>query len=102
MRDAVLQAVEHGRYPPEYVAEFRRAQEGSPDGWPRTPDGRAWEVDHVLELWTQGGDDVSNYMALDPRLHDVKSEALTRFREQFRESLRVEDEQVDIREGGDL
>lgn len=102
MRREVLRGIEEGRYPPEYVAEFTSAQRDSPDGWPRTPDGRAWEVDHVIELWAGGPDDIRNYLALDPRLHDIKSEVLTQFRLRFRDQLRRHDEALDIREVGDI
>jgi hypothetical protein len=102
MRADVLRAMAAGHYPPEYVAEFNHAAEGTADGWPRTPDGRAWEVDHVMELWSGGADDMTNYLALDPRLHDLKSEILSTFRDLFRERLRVMDDQVDVRESGDF
>lgn len=98
MRPFVLEAVRAGRYPPEYVAAFEAAARGQADGWPRTPDGRVWEVDHVGELWLGGADDVTNYLALPPGLHDAKSVILTRFRREYREGNRVPGEQMDLRE----
>ncbi|GAB3897082.1 hypothetical protein GCM10029964_079400 [Kibdelosporangium lantanae] len=102
MRQAVIEAIHAGHYPPEYVAAFEAAAAGQADGWPRTPHGEAWEVDHVLELWAGGADDASNYLAIDPRLHDIKSEILTEFRNRFRSRLQEPGEQTDIRHSGGL
>jgi hypothetical protein len=102
MRQAVLDGIHAGHYPPEYVHAFETAAAGHDDGWPRTPQGEAWEVDHVLELWTGGADDVSNYLAIDPRLHNIKSEILTEFRARFRSRLQEPGEQTDIRHSGGL
>jgi hypothetical protein len=97
MRRQVLDALGvRGRYPPEYVAAFAAAAQGQTDGWPRTPDGRAWEVDHVSELWVGGADDATNYMALPPAVHDLKTSILAEFRREFR-GRAEEGEQVDLR-----
>jgi hypothetical protein len=96
MQRRVLEALAAGKYPPEYAAEFYRAM--SDDGWPRAPDGRAWEVDHVIELWAGGADDISNYMALDPRLHKLKSQILTDFRNQYRRGLKRLDADIESRD----
>lgn len=96
MRRHVLDAVAAGRYPPEYVALFEVAARGHDDGWPRTPDGRAWEVDHVAELWLGGADDASNYLALPPAVHDLKTTILGDFRAEYR-TRGVPGEQVDWR-----
>ena len=98
MRRRVVEWMDAGNYPPDYVLEFRAAI--GPDGWPVSANGRAWEVDHVLELWAGGDDTPDNYLPLHPDVHAIKSEILTRFRRIFRDSLRVDDEQVDAR--GDL
>ena len=91
----MLEWVRANRYPAEFVLEFN-AHLG-PDGWPVSADGRAWEVDHVLELWAGGEDGPANYLPLHPDVHAIKSEILTRFREIFRDRIRVDDEQVDAR-----
>jgi len=96
MREAVKAGVAAGRYPPGYVALFEAAARGHEDGWPRSPDGRSWEVDHVAELWLGGGDDVSNYLALPENLHDAKSAILAKFMTDFR-GRRVLGEQTDVR-----
>jgi hypothetical protein len=96
--------------PPEYVVAFLDAALGQPDGWPRTSDGRVWEVDHVDELWTGGADEAPNLLALPPGLHRQHDEAgappavdlsktglMAAFRRAFRDALRVEGEDVDIR-----
>jgi hypothetical protein len=97
MRRQVLDAIAAGRYSPEYRALFEAAARGQPDGWPRTPDGRAWEVDHVGELWLGGPDDASNYLALPPAVHELKSSILGEFRGEFR-SRAVPGESRDVRE----
>ncbi|MET0133794.1 MAG: hypothetical protein ABW215_09395 [Kibdelosporangium sp.] len=102
MRQAVLEGIRTGKYPPEYVAAFEAARVGSQDGWPRTPQGTAWEVDHVMELWTGGADDGSNYLAIDPRLHEIKSSILTDFRAKFRNRLQDPGGQSDSRSSGPL
>lgn len=97
MRQQVEEGITQGRYPPEYVEAFE-ANRG-PDGWPRTRSGRAWEVDHVRELWQGGEDNASNYLPLDPRLHQIKSAIMSRFRARYRRPHERPGEQVDVREG---
>ncbi len=96
MRAIVEEGIASGRFPPEYVEAYE-ANRG-PDGWPRTKDGRAWEIDHVRELWQEGGDRLSNYLPLDPRLHNIKTDIMRRFRLQYREPAMREGEQTDIRD----
>jgi hypothetical protein len=100
MRRRVAEWMNANRYPPEYVRLF--FDNMSRDGWPRTHDGRAWQVDHVLELWAGGEDGPANYLPLHPDLHAIKSEIWTRFRGRFRDQITEADEQVDIREHGGL
>ncbi|KQW48926.1 hypothetical protein ASC77_09410 [Nocardioides sp. Root1257] len=104
MRAAILEAVKAGLFPAEYVGAFDQGVKnaerlGHDDGWPRDSAGRAWEVDHVAELWLGGGDDISNYMALPESLHDLKSRVFAEFMGRFR-SRRVVGDQVDIRSTG--
>ncbi|MFD0746367.1 hypothetical protein ACFQ1L_34410 [Phytohabitans flavus] len=97
--------------PADYQVAFHDSARGQPDGWPRTSDGRPWEVDHVDELWTGGADAGPNLLALPPGLHrqdnprrgprglDLsKTGILEDFRNAFRDALEVEGESVDIRE----
>jgi hypothetical protein len=84
MRKAVLEGIAGGHYDDEYVEYFRHACAGS--DWPRDDQGKRWPVDHVMELWQEGEDDIENYMPLDTDLHRVKTEILERFRETFREN----------------
>jgi hypothetical protein len=100
MRRRVQEWMDAGRYPADYVTEFLDAR--GPDGWPQSADGRAWQVDHVLELWAGGEDGPDNYLPLHPDLHRIKSEIWERFRLRFREQLMRIDEQVDTREHGPL
>ncbi|MFD0346330.1 hypothetical protein ACFQ0M_10120 [Kitasatospora aburaviensis] len=102
MRRRVREGIEAGAYSDQYTALFRAAvrdaeAQGFTDGWPRTADGRVWEVDHVAELWLGGADDASNYLALPPAVHDQKSTILGRFRKEFR-TRSTADESVDLRE----
>ena len=101
MRRRVQEWMDADRYPPDYVTEFLDAPRG-PDGWPRSADGRAWQVDHVLELWAGGEDGPDNYLPLHPDLHSIKSEIWRRFRLRYREQLMEIDQQVDTREHGGL
>ena len=94
MRRRVAEWMRANRYPAEFVLEFN-ANLG-PDGWPVSADNRVWEVDHVLELWAGGEDSPANYLPLHPDVHAIKSEILGRFREIFRDRLRVDDEQVEV------
>jgi hypothetical protein len=96
MRSQVEDGIARGRYPPEYVEAFEANRDGR--GWPRTRDGRPWEVDHVFELWQGGEDNVSNYLPLDPRLHSIKTAIMGRFRARYREAHRRAGEQTDVRE----
>ena len=96
MRRIVFDGIRDGRYA-EYAEAFFKA--GGREGWPRGPDGRAWEVDHVFELWQGGADDLHNYLPVDARLHKLKSEILSRFRAEFRDPNRVEGEQIDAHQG---
>ena len=100
MRNQVRDAVRNGRYQhlPEYVAAFEAAARNQPDDWPRDPDGRVWQVDHVAELWAGGADDVTNYLALPERLHSQKTGILAGFRARYRDRKKVQGEQVDHRE----
>ena len=97
MRKQVYEAIREGRYPmdDDYKAAFADAAKGTRDGWPRAPGGEAWQVDHVIELWMGGADYQRNYMALDPRLHRLKTEVLERFRQLERDRLKVPGEQVE-------
>ncbi|HET9058970.1 MAG TPA: hypothetical protein VFN61_03545, partial [Acidimicrobiales bacterium] len=95
MRKQVLQGITAHRYPPEYTALFEAAARGRADGWPRDQAG-AWEVDHVAELWLGGADDITNYMALPPAVHKLKTEILGAFRAQYRSGA-TQGEQTDIR-----
>jgi hypothetical protein len=88
--DAFAKALSESHKQPKFIdtwnSQGRRVRRRNPQyGWPHTPDGRAWEVDHVTELWAGGADDWSNYLALDPRLHNMKSEMLKGFREKYRD-----------------
>jgi hypothetical protein len=94
MRRAVYDGIREGRFPDDYVLAFRANQD--PAGWPRSIDGRAWQVDHVFELWQGGADDINNYLPIDAELHRIKTELLEEFRNQYREPNRVEGEQVDV------
>lgn len=42
--------------------------------------------------------DISNYMALDPRLHKLKSQILTDFRNQYRRGLKRLDADIESRD----
>jgi len=94
MRDRVLEGLDSGRFSAEYVREFLANRDAS--GWPRRADGRAWQVDHVFELWQGGADDLSNYLPIDPDLHAFKTELLRRFRLEWRDGKLIADEQVDV------
>jgi hypothetical protein len=93
-RRKFIEAVEQGRYGKEYKRLFDEAR-GAED-WPRTPDGDPWELDHQIELWQSGRDDLSNIIALDPRLHRLKNQAMEVIRRMFRDANRVEGEQTDV------
>ncbi len=62
--------------------------------WPAT-NGGAWWVDHIVELQHGGADAPSNYLPLPDRLNFLKSGAMTRFTNGFRES------QLAARAGGE-
>lgn len=94
MRQIVEQGIRDGRYPPDFIEAYDAA--GGRTGWPRTPQGRGWEVDHVFELWKGGEDNVYNYLPLDPRVHQIKTGILARFRAAFRDAHRTTGEQVDV------
>jgi hypothetical protein len=96
MREAFTNAVEAGKLGEEYRQAFDEAR-GQND-WPHTPDGRPWELDHIIELWQSGRDDLTNIIALDPRLHALKTRALEIFRRKYRDANRVEGAQTDPRE----
>ncbi|HET9872842.1 MAG TPA: DUF4157 domain-containing protein [Propionibacteriaceae bacterium] len=96
MRRLVLEGIAQGRYTPEYVAAFEAAARGHDDGWPRTPNGEAWHVDHVGELWLGGADDPTNYLALPPELHRLKTDILAKFRDEYR-SRSAPEESRDLR-----
>jgi hypothetical protein len=66
--------------------------------WPHTPDGRPWELDHIIELWQSGRDDLTNIVALDPRLHALKTRAMEIFRRKYRDANIIEGEQTEPRE----
>jgi hypothetical protein len=100
MRRQVTEWIDAGRYPQELAEAFVAAR--GADGWPVSADGRAWEVDHVLELWAGGEDSPANYVPLHPDLHRIKSEIWARFRRRFRDQLAQIGEQVDTREHGPL
>jgi hypothetical protein len=101
MRNRVREWIARGKYRDGGdLAEAFRAHRG-PDDWPVSADGRAWEVDHVLELWAGGTDTPDNYLPLHPDVHAIKSEILTRFRRLYRDRARVDGEQVDGRAGVD-
>jgi hypothetical protein len=97
MRKEVLAAVKAKRYSPEYTAAFELAARGHDDGWPRDQNGVVWEVDHVAELWLGGADDVTNFLALPFAIHTTKSEILSEFRSKYRDKLRVDGEESDVR-----
>jgi hypothetical protein len=101
MRNRVREWIARGRYHDGGdLAEAFRANHG-PDDWPVSADGRAWEVDHVLELWAGGTDTPDNYLPLHPDVHAIKSEILSRFRRLYRDQARVDGEQVDSHAGVD-
>jgi hypothetical protein len=90
-RPLVFERVLNGDIPDgAYRVEFLDACVGhgvpgkdeNPD-WPYTSAGVPWEVDHVLELWQGGADDPSNFLALHPALHALKTEIMDRFRGEF-------------------
>ncbi|MEV0535990.1 DUF4157 domain-containing protein [Kitasatospora sp. NPDC050463] len=102
MRRRVREGIEARAYSDQYTALFQAAVRDAEaqdftDGWPRTTDGRVWEVDHVAELWLGGADDASNYLALPPAVHDQKSTIIGRFRREFR-TRSVTGESLDLRE----
>ncbi|GAA4936635.1 DUF4157 domain-containing protein [Streptomyces coeruleoprunus] len=102
MQRQVREGIAAGRYSAEYTALFEAAArdaaaQGFTDGWPRTPDGVAWQVDHVGELWLGGADDASNYLALPPVVHSLKTAILGQFRREFR-GRSIEGESRDLRE----
>jgi hypothetical protein len=93
----VLDGIASGRFTPDYVEAFLSARLDE-NGWPQTEDGKAWQVDHVYELWQGGEDNLSNYLPVDPRLHSIKSKILERFRLEVREGHLAEGEQVEVTE----
>ena len=104
MRRQVRDAVAANRWP-EYTALFEAAarddprsdlRERSRRAWPHTPDGRAWQVDHVVELWLGGADDMTNYVAVPPAVHELKTQILADYRREFRRRAE-HDEQLDMR-----
>jgi hypothetical protein len=102
MRKAVIEKVQARGYPDYYTGAFNEGvrlaeKQGHKDGWPRDAVGRAWEVDHVAELWLGGADDPSNYLALPESLHDLKSAIFKDMLFRWR-SRNNPDEQVDRRE----
>ncbi len=94
MRRIVMDGIAEGRYSADFVDAWVKA--GGRRAWPRTPNGDAWQIDHVFELWHGGGDELHNYLPLDPRLHEMKTEILGRFRAEFRDANKVEGEQVEV------
>jgi hypothetical protein len=107
MRERFKKYVEQGKLGDAYRDAFDQAK-GARD-WPETPDGRPWELDHTIELWQSGPDDLTNVIALDPRLHSLKTEAMEKFRREYRDKTltestgegpqtRAQDVEKDVRE----
>lgn len=101
LQGAVKAAVKAGRFPDWYLAEFEKAvavgeKHGRKDGWPTDDLGVAWQVDHVVELWMGGADDVTNFLAIPVRTHTDKNAMMGTFRRDFR-GRAVEGESVDVR-----
>ena len=101
LQGAVKEAVKAGRYPDWYKAAFEEGvklgeKHGRKDGWPTDDAGVAWEVDHVVELWMGGADDVSNFLAIPKRTHNDKNAMMGKFRDQFR-GRTIPGEETDVR-----
>lgn len=101
LQGAVKAAVKGGRFPDWYLAEFakgvdRGREDGRTDGWPNDEVGVAWEVDHVIELWLSGADDVSNFLAIPKRVHNDKNAMMAKFRAEYR-ARAVAGESTDVR-----
>ena len=102
LQGAVKAAVKAGSFPDWYLAEFEKAvavgeKHGRTDGWPTDDLGVAWQVDHVVELWMGGADDVTNFLAIPVRTHTDKNAMMGTFRRDFR-GRAVEGESVDARD----